>query len=320
MDKEDGCSRYICGSCLDDINANKTPMLSLANNLWVGEIPNELAMLTLPERVLVALSYPAAYIVKLYPKRRGALNWDAAGLNSGLRGNVSTYRLHTSGIAAMVEGDLLPPKPVILATTIGISIVGPNNFPERCMPSFLTVSQCHLWNALLFLKQHNPLYCDITISKANISLFPKHGIPEVILSSVRHLPNVEMVDAERDNYVPDDDAEDVFNELNTVFPTGCNIEEESVIKNTVQSNVFPMQSHGVLDSNVSEVDDNQLFAHALSNMSEQYTVQRGNSFINEYPQQCDDQSLSIGDSDNPNHLLRAFPYLFPYATGGFEVE
>ncbi|KAG2133015.1 hypothetical protein DEU56DRAFT_423947 [Suillus clintonianus] len=36
---------YICGSCLDNINVNKTPMLSLANNLWVREIPNELAML-----------------------------------------------------------------------------------------------------------------------------------------------------------------------------------------------------------------------------------------------------------------------------------
>ncbi|KAG0693617.1 hypothetical protein DFH29DRAFT_1084166 [Suillus ampliporus] len=61
--KGEGPYGYICGSCLDDINVNKTPMLSLANNLWVGEIPDELAMLTLPERVLVALSYPAAYIV-----------------------------------------------------------------------------------------------------------------------------------------------------------------------------------------------------------------------------------------------------------------
>jgi len=88
----------------------------------------------------------------------------------------------------------------------------------------------------------------------------------------------------------------------------------------VLSNIFPVQSHGVLDSNVSDVDDGQMLAHALSNISEQYRVQRRTTFVNEYPRRNTDQTLSIGDSDNPNHLLGAFPCLFPYASGGFEVQ
>jgi hypothetical protein len=84
--------------------------------------------------------------------------------------------------------------------------------------------------------------------------------------------------------------------------------------------VFPIQSHGVLDSNVSEIDDEQILAHALANMSEQYCVQRGTTFVNEYARRNDDQTLSIGEPDNPNHLLGAFPCLFPYAAGGFEVQ
>ncbi|KAG1779209.1 hypothetical protein EV702DRAFT_1195709 [Suillus placidus] len=67
--KDDSQYGRLCRSCLDEVNANKTPVLALANNLWVGDVPDELAMLTLPECILVALSYPAAYIVKLYPKK-----------------------------------------------------------------------------------------------------------------------------------------------------------------------------------------------------------------------------------------------------------
>jgi hypothetical protein len=38
---------------------------------WISDVPLELRVLTLPERVLVARHFPAAYIVKLYPKKRG---------------------------------------------------------------------------------------------------------------------------------------------------------------------------------------------------------------------------------------------------------
>lgn len=63
--------------------------MALANNMWVSEIPVELSILSLPEQVLVARYYPGAYIVKLFPKKKGAHNWDQAMMNSGLRGNVS---------------------------------------------------------------------------------------------------------------------------------------------------------------------------------------------------------------------------------------
>lgn len=66
-------------------------------------------MLTLPERILVARYYPAGYVVKLFPKRCGASQWDESTLNSGLRGNMSSYWLNTQDVEAMVEGHLLPP-------------------------------------------------------------------------------------------------------------------------------------------------------------------------------------------------------------------
>jgi hypothetical protein len=55
-------------------------------------------------------------------------------------------------------------------------------------------------------------------------------------------------------------------------------------------------------------------------MTEKYSIQRGSTFVNEYPHRSADKTFGIGNSDNPNHLLGAFLYLFPYAAGGFEVQ
>ncbi|KAH9028292.1 hypothetical protein EDB85DRAFT_1816803, partial [Lactarius pseudohatsudake] len=86
--------------------------------MWVGAVPGELKILTLPERILVARHFPAAYIVKLYPKQKGARCWSAKGLQSGLRGNISTYRLNTDDIVKMTDAQIMPPKSSILAATI----------------------------------------------------------------------------------------------------------------------------------------------------------------------------------------------------------
>lgn len=58
----------ICSECCQDIQANQTPMFSLANGLWIGDVPDVLAILNLPERLLVGLYFPAVYIIKLYPQ------------------------------------------------------------------------------------------------------------------------------------------------------------------------------------------------------------------------------------------------------------
>ena len=59
---------FICNSCADDLASKKVPQYTLANNLWIGDVPEEMAILMLPEPILVSIYYPAAYIVKLYSK------------------------------------------------------------------------------------------------------------------------------------------------------------------------------------------------------------------------------------------------------------
>lgn len=51
-----------------------------------------------------------------------------------------------------------------------------------------------------------------------------------------------------------------------------------------------------------------------------YAILRGDEFVNEYRRR-DESGHVVSCSDTGiNHLLGAFPYLFPYGTGGFETD
>lgn len=199
----------VCNSCISYLRRNKTPPLALANEMWVGEIPLELKILTLPERILIARFFPAAYIVKLYPKKKGARFWANAHLHSGLRGNMSTYRLNTNDIVSMVGDNILPASSSILAATIGVTFVGPRNIPQKTMPGFLHVNRNRVRHTLQWLKQNNPVYEDIHICPDRLNDLPCDDVPPEIMSLVRCSDNAELLAAEHDDYVPDhaDDAQ-----------------------------------------------------------------------------------------------------------------
>ena len=204
----DNVSVKVCRECYADLGRGKLPMLALANGLWIGHTPMELAILTLPERILIARYFPAAYIVKLYPKKKNAYKWaDDGKLNSGLKGNVSTFPLSVADTASMVRPAQMPQLPKILSATIGVTIVGPKNRPEKTMPGFLTVRRQRVRDALRWLKVHNPLYENIEISEEALEQLPEDAIPIELTSTTKYSDNTALLEKERSDYVPDDEAE-----------------------------------------------------------------------------------------------------------------
>ncbi|KAK7035964.1 hypothetical protein R3P38DRAFT_2472382, partial [Favolaschia claudopus] len=104
----DDATTYACTDCLKHLRLNQRPPLALSNSMWIGPVPMQLEILELAERLLVALYFPSVYVVKLFPKsRRGSKN-DNDEFYSGMRGNVSTYRLDQAAIANLVSGKALP--------------------------------------------------------------------------------------------------------------------------------------------------------------------------------------------------------------------
>lgn len=117
----------VCGTCLTELRQkeHRPPRHSLANKLWIGDIPWVLKTLTFPEQLLIALAYPRVFVFK---------------------------PLDLQGIASMVDGNLMPRSPAILASLIAISFIGARELTKNWIYSMFRVRRRAVWRALLWQK------------------------------------------------------------------------------------------------------------------------------------------------------------------------
>ena len=61
------CTLRLCSECYTSLSKKNPacPRFALARGLWTGSVPEELQILTLPERLLIARAFPRAYLIKL---------------------------------------------------------------------------------------------------------------------------------------------------------------------------------------------------------------------------------------------------------------
>ena len=62
---ENGTYVNCCKQCDQALKRHKLPKFSIANKFQIGETPDELKGLTLPEKLLIALYRPKVHVVKL---------------------------------------------------------------------------------------------------------------------------------------------------------------------------------------------------------------------------------------------------------------
>ncbi|KAJ8517278.1 hypothetical protein ONZ45_g5520 [Pleurotus djamor] len=274
--------------CLSDLSANRTPKFGLANGLWLGEVPDVLKMLTLPERILLSPYLSAAYVVKLYPKANAAyLNPDQ--LNAGMRGNVTSYPLDRKGVQEMIVQNQYPRPLAILAGTIGITFIGFNGKPTRSLPHMFHVSRSRLEAALMWLMANHPFYAQACIDSDALAALPDDNVPIEILQAARLAANDDDLEMENGGYVPTKfEREDFLPYLPSDVRSADPENEDGHASATgVEPAVVPMLTHGMVDVGATSVDDSQLFAAALSNtamnMAEQANIVLGSQPVNEYP-------------------------------------
>jgi hypothetical protein len=204
----------LCENCYLDLEQNQLPALALANNMWIGQVPDCLASLTLVERLLIAKHFPTAYIVKLFPKQAGASHWDGSQLYSGLKGTVCTYPLDPKLVQSMVEGNLLPAPPTILSATVAVTFITPTGKTEFTFPKALYARRHKVREALRWLKENNPLYKDIIISEERLRLIPEDDVPVEIRATTKHSTDIDSVIREHEGYVPSDATEEMNGQTN----------------------------------------------------------------------------------------------------------
>lgn len=202
----EGPAGMFCDECFRKLRSKKTPPLSLANNMWIGDVPEEIQCLTVPEQMLIALHYPRCFVFKLFPKNRGV--GDPDSLQRGMVGNVTTYTQNADEVAKMLEGKLMPRPPRLLACVIAVSFIGLGKLPKKWLKGTFRVRRAVVHDALRWLKANNPMYEDIEISEEALNVLPEDGIPDAILANVRQEESDSIAQRERESYVPGDDVVD----------------------------------------------------------------------------------------------------------------
>ncbi|KAF8331666.1 uncharacterized protein EI90DRAFT_3196614, partial [Cantharellus anzutake] len=112
----------VCYECLASLKRNKKPLFSLMNGLWVGDIPDEIADLTIPEQMLLALVYPHCFMFKMHPVNSRGIDPDS--MQRGMVGNVMSYDMDTGEIIDMLEGRKMPRRTQILSSVITMTYLG----------------------------------------------------------------------------------------------------------------------------------------------------------------------------------------------------
>jgi hypothetical protein len=193
---------WLCNLCRRRLASDLLPKYALANNLWIGDVPYELAVLTIPEQLLIARHYPRCYVFKLYPKAANA-RMDQDHLQRAMVGNVSLYEHNMGAIVEMLTGQLMPQNCAVLASVLAITFVAAKKLPLNWLKSTFRVRRRVVFEALVWLKCYNVLYQDIQISEDRLSQIPEDGVPVEIASVVRHEEKEDFAIREQDGYVPD---------------------------------------------------------------------------------------------------------------------
>lgn len=193
---------WICDTCLLSLRKNQTPPLSLANSMWIGSIPDVLATLTFPEQLLVALHYPRCFVFKLYPKNAAGGGSHPAHLQRSMAGNVTCYELNTGSVVDMLEGNLMPRPASVLASVLAVTFVGSKTLPKKWLRQTFRVRRRRVYEGLMWLKDHNPMYSAICVSADRLAMLPEDGIPEELSAIVRHEKDEGVAEQESAGYVP----------------------------------------------------------------------------------------------------------------------
>ena len=161
----------ICTECLRSLQRKTVPKHALANRLYLGPVPEELSGLTMVEESLIAQARAKAWIVKLQETQGGTASPTA---QRGLKGNTIVYPQQPGKLATV-----LPPPIDEILTYICIIFVGSSEISKewlRTKAKPLVVRREKVYNALRWLKDHNPLYKDIEIATENVHALPEEDV------------------------------------------------------------------------------------------------------------------------------------------------
>lgn len=154
----------LCRSCHKYLEKEVCPPMALANGLWLGKVPPELAGLTFVEKLLISRIRHNRCIVKV-----------AAGRYK-MRANAISFQNPIPKVY-----DVLPPPIKELDQVLACIFTGPCQPTKKDIERTpLLVRRIQVGNALRWLKLNHIDYYDTEISDSNLEKYPLNGTPVII--------------------------------------------------------------------------------------------------------------------------------------------
>jgi hypothetical protein len=281
----------MCKKCYQSIiRRNKMPTLALANDLYLGPIPEELKDLTMAEEALIARRRAKMWVVHLKGDSESAGdNASAVYHQRGLRGHVIVYPADPNELSKV-----LPPSLETMSTPVCVVFVGdkpPSRewLLEKAKP--LVVCTERVRRALVWLKANNPLYRDIAIDHDELNSWPpgEHVLPV----------NIEVQSPNRQTETEGSRYDEP--ECGTCMSTDC------MCKGGRAHEHF--QNVVVTDVDVNTASSAEMKAAALRHLKS------GKAFI-----RAGHASDPVNEYEDETLFPLLYPTLFPYGRGGFEVR
>lgn len=220
----------MCHECWLAISKGKISKYSPANGMWIGDVPDQLKGLTIPEQKLISLYRHNSCIIKLHSP------WHSPSTaQPALKGNCITFPQNISNIAIS-----LPLSPNELAASIKIIFIGASKPSRYHLRKVLTVRRKRILDALNWLKNNNTLYSHISLDKHIIAALPDDDIPESLWETLDHIEDATSANAGREGY-----TEDPLN-------------SEQAIGEETSCNFIPINPSGVLDVNGASVSADEI--------------------------------------------------------------
>jgi len=268
---------FVCKTCTSSLKKKKVPPLSLANCTFLGPVPDELKDLTVVEEAMIARCRSKCWVIQLKEERELNLN----NTQRGMKGHVIIYPQRPSEIAAVLPpslDDILTPICVIF---IGSSPPSPEWLREKAKP--LAVRREKVRSALVWLKEHNPHYKDITINHGMLNQLDDQ---QILPFSIEHILPSQASDVLTSRYDSSDTTESHSQAPNTDIP----------FQNVVITDVD------------AHAPANELRAAAV-----RHVAKKGGCYL-EIPHDAE----PVNEFCNPGLFPMIYPTLFPFGIGGFE--
>ncbi|OCH88801.1 hypothetical protein OBBRIDRAFT_813456 [Obba rivulosa] len=303
-------TQVVCGVCAREVASKTSKLIKLYDLPHRERLAPSIRHVahTLYDGCLLEPAGVVGESVQLYPKLRG-YRPSPETLQRAMHGTVSTFAMDTQGVAAMVEGALMPRKPAILASLISITFVGRGKLPKNCLKHTFRVRRQCIRDALIWLWHNNTTYYgDIIISEEHLALLPDDDIPQELAGIVRHCSDDAVIEQEHNGYVPSEMRPDAPEE-----------QQGHAHIRDIEPAVIPLNISGSVDLDLTRMTASELMQSGLFNLWQDgqeggYAIRHGSQPIRDFSmRELDGEEQTVG-----NVFERAFPCLFPYGVGGIE--